>query len=118
MAMLNKCIILWYQRIVNHLIHHLDDKMKPTVIDYNNVFSKKDMAKLSSIDFHCSNIVKIIGAKYKLKEHILPKIKDSIWHNRSKINKNILRNIMIKYGNVESDIDYYSKIIINETFDL
>ena len=113
------CMINWYAYHIYHKKIQPFTYEKETKLEHikdMKLISKQDI-QLSSIDFHCCDIL------YRL-QHKFPKfpsyiIKKMMWDYRSSINFRVIRkpNILNKnWKHIESEVDGLSQDIINELF--
>lgn len=126
MEMINYFTKIWYKRFSVKFI--LEDNPNLLKLEDLRIMTLKDI-HVSSIDFHCTNIISYIKNKYpKYSEN---EIKNSIWHNRSKKNyREFLRDennlnssnlsICIYNDTIWTEIanytNYISKVILKNYF--
>ena len=117
MKMLNYFTQSWYNKFKNgyELPSSIDKINNLRLIRYDDI-------QLSSIDFHCTNIVTFIKNIYSNYE--IDDIKKAIWFHRScynnkninEDNEKLSNEYKSLWNNIHKYVDYSSKIIIKNTF--
>ena len=92
--MINFLTKKWFSRFNEKFI--LEDNPNELNIEDLRIMTLNDI-HVSSIDFHCTNIIKFIKNKYP--KYSESEIKNSIWYNRS--NKNY-RNYLLDQNNLNT----------------
>jgi hypothetical protein len=124
--MINYFTKIWYERFNSKFI--LEDNCNVLTIEDLRIITLKDI-HVSSVDFHCTNIIHLIKNKYPNYSDI--EIKNAIWHNRSKKNYRVFlkddnklndkkQENTQEFSNIWNEIskytNYISKVILRNYF--
>ncbi len=103
MKMINYFTKIWYERFCDNFI--LEDNPDILKLENIKIISLNDI-HVSSVDFHCTNIISYIKNKYP--EILDNDIKNSIWYNRSSKNyrKNLIDDKNLNDQNIHNDSNY------------
>ena len=106
MRMLNYFTNKWFNKFINgdnFIISNHKNEIEYKILHYNEIH-------LSSVDFHCSNIIMYV--KNKFPDYSEEEIKKCIWEKRSSINnKNIINLELLK---LEDNVDIINNEIIEK----
>jgi hypothetical protein len=119
MKMINYLTKCWYERFNEKFI--LDNNPNILKIEDLRLLRFNDI-HISSVDFHCTNILICIKNKYS--KYNVDEIKKAIWYNRSSLNNKSLikdhKSLNDQYLDVWQDIskyvNYISKMILKNLF--